>query len=102
SPKDLCTIDLLPELVASGVQALKFEGRMKRPEYVATVIRVYRGALDRCLSDPDRYRATQEEKRQLAQIFNRDLTTGYFQYNPGANLISYQRPNNRGLYLGRI
>lgn len=102
SPKDLCTIDLLPELVASGVQALKFEGRMKRPEYVATVIRVYRGALDRCLSDPDRYRATQEEKRQLAQIFNRDFTTGYYQYNPGANLISYQRPNNRGLYLGRI
>lgn len=102
SPKDLSTIDLLPRLVRSGVQALKFEGRMKRPEYVATVIRVYRGALDRCLSDPENYRATAEEKRQLAQIFNRDFTTGYYLFNPGANLISYQRPNNRGVYLGRI
>lgn len=102
SPKDLSTIDLLPELVKSGVHSLKFEGRMKRPEYVATVIRVYRGALDRCLEDPENYYVTAEEKRQLAQIFNRDFTTGYYQSNPGANLISYQRPNNRGVYLGRI
>jgi putative protease len=102
SPKDLATIDLLPELVASGVHSLKFEGRMKRPEYVATVIRVYRKALDRCLADPEGYQATSEEKRQLAQIFNRDFTTGYYHQNPGGNLISYQRPNNRGILLGRI
>lgn len=102
SPKDLSTIELLPELVKSGVHSLKFEGRMKRPEYVATVIRVYRRALDRCLEEPDNYYVTAEEKRQLAQIFNRDFTTGYYQSNPGANLISYQRPNNRGVYLGRI
>lgn len=102
SPRDLATIDILPELVASGVHSLKFEGRMKRPEYVATVIRVYRNALDRCLADPDRYQATLEEKRQLAQIFNRDFTTGYYHHNPGGNLISYQRPNNRGILLGRI
>lgn len=102
SPKDLSTIELLPELVNSRVHSLKFEGRMKRPEYVATVIRVYRRALDRCLEDPENYYVTAEEKRQLAQIFNRDFTKGYYQHNPGANLISYQRPNNRGVYLGRI
>src|SRR5690606_31044537 len=94
--------ELLPELVNSRVHSLKFEGRMKRPEYVATVIRVYRRALDRCLEDPENYYVTAEEKRQLAQIFNRDFTKGYYQHNPGANLISYQRPNNRGVYLGRI
>lgn len=102
SPKDLNTIDLLPDLLASGVHSLKFEGRMKRPEYVATVIRIYRQALERCLEDPESYSATMDEKRQLAQIFNRDFTEGYFQQNPGGHLISYQRPNNRGIYLGRI
>lgn len=102
SPKDLCTIDILPDLLAAGVNSLKFEGRMKRPEYVATVIRIYRQALERCAKDPEHYVAEFEEKRQLAQIFNRDFTPGYYLGNPGADLMSYQRPNNRGVYLGRI
>lgn len=102
SPKDLSTIDILPELLKIGIHSLKFEGRMKRPEYVATVIRIYRKALDRCLQDPDGFRATPEEKRQLAQIFNRDFTSGYYNGKPGVNLISIHRPDNRGLYLGKV
>lgn len=102
SPKDLCAIDILPELVASGVHSLKFEGRMKRPEYVATVIRIYREALERCLADPENFKATTEEKKQLAQVFNRDFSEAYYRGNPKGDLISYQRPSNRGVYLGRI
>lgn len=102
SPSDLNTLEILPLLHRAGVQALKIEGRMKRPEYVATVVRVYRQALDRMEADPDHYRAAPDELRDLEQIFNRGFTTGYFEGRPGARMMSYQRPNNRGILLGRI
>lgn len=95
SPKDLNTLNMLPRLVNAGVASLKIEGRMKRAEYVATVVNVYRHALDSC-------NATSEEHRQLAQIFNRDFTTAYLERNPGKNLISDKRPNNRGVLVGRV
>ncbi len=95
SPKDLNTLDLLPKLVETGVTSLKIEGRMKRPEYVATVVKVYRDALDKKFSAP-------EDRRKLAQIFNRDFTTAYLEKNPGKNLISDGKPNNRGVLIGRV
>lgn len=95
SPKDLNTLDLLPRLVETGVTSLKIEGRMKRPEYVATVVKVYRDALDKKFS-------TDEDRRKLAQIFNRDFTTAYLEKNPGRNLISDSKPNNRGVLIGRV
>ncbi len=102
SPKDLMLIEELPLLLEAGVSALKIEGRMKRPEYVATVVRIYREALDRAYADPKNYQVNDEELRELAQIFNRGFTTGYFFGNPGRDLIGYTRPNNRGIYLGRV
>ena len=95
SPKDLNTLELLPQLIETGVTSLKIEGRMKRPEYVATVVKVYRDALDKKFSTP-------EDKRKLAQIFNRDFTTAYLEKNPGKNLISDMKPNNRGVLIGRV
>ncbi|MBR3498094.1 MAG: U32 family peptidase [Selenomonadaceae bacterium] len=95
SPKDLNTLELLPRLIETGVTSLKIEGRMKRPEYVATVVKVYRDALDKKFS-------TDEDRRKLAQIFNRDFTTAYLEKNPGKNLISDMRPNNRGVLIGRV
>ena len=95
SPKDLNTMELLPQLIKTGVTSLKIEGRMKRPEYVATVVKVYRDALDKNFS-------TAEDKRKLAQIFNRDFTTAYLEKNPGKNLISDSKPNNRGVLIGRV
>ncbi|MCR4440711.1 MAG: DUF3656 domain-containing protein [Peptococcaceae bacterium] len=109
SPRDLMMIEHLPRLADSGVVSLKVEGRMKRPEYVATVTRHYRNALDAlagreaaCDRGTCNYRVEPEALKELAQIFNRDFTTGYFLEKPGAHLMSYQRPNNRGLYLGRV
>ena len=95
SPKDLNTLELLPKLIDTGVTSLKIEGRMKRPEYVATVVKVYRDALDKKFSTP-------EDKRKLAQIFNRDFTTAYLEKNPGKHLISDMKPNNRGVLIGRV
>ncbi len=101
SPRDLNMSKHLPDLVRSGITSLKIEGRMKRPEYVATVVRVYRGLLDRAVAGGD-FNVTPEEARDLAQIFNRDFTTGYFYGRPGPDLMSFKRPNNRGLFLGRV
>ncbi|MDA8441168.1 MAG: DUF3656 domain-containing protein, partial [Peptococcaceae bacterium] len=99
SPKDLNLLDQLADLTQAGVASLKIEGRMKRPEYVATVVRNYRQALTRLGSGET---GTPEEHRELAQIFNREFTIGHLRGNQAAELMSYHRPNNRGVMLGRI
>jgi putative protease len=101
SPRDLNMSKNMPDLAASGITSLKIEGRMKRPEYVATVVRVYHRLLDRAAAGGDFY-LSPDEARDLTQIFNRDFTTGYFYGRPGPELMSYKRPNNRGLFLGRV
>ncbi|MDR1069474.1 MAG: DUF3656 domain-containing protein [Gracilibacteraceae bacterium] len=95
STRDLNMLEHLPALAAAGVSALKIEGRMKRPEYVATVTRVYRKALDG-------ETLTAEDRRGLEQIFNREFTTGYYLGGGGRETMSWQRPNNRGTRLGRV
>lgn len=94
SPKDLNTLNLIPQLINVGVDSLKIEGRMKRPEYVAVVVETYRHIID---NNP-----LNDSNKRLAQIFNRDFTTAYLQSNQGKNLISDMKPNNRGLLIGRI
>ena len=101
SPRDLNTIDVLPELIDAGVASLKIEGRMKRPEYVATVVGTYRKALD-AYETGKAYRADEKAHDRLAQIFNRDFTTAYLVSRPGKAMMSDRRPNNRGLLVGRV
>lgn len=101
SPRDLSTIDVIPDLIEAGVSSLKIEGRMKRPEYVATVVRTYREAIDTYYAGKG-YAVTQEERDDLAQIFNRDFTTAYLEGRPGKAMMSDHRPNNRGLLIGRV
>lgn len=99
SPADLCLIEYLPAIQAAGVTSLKIEGRMKKAEYVATVTRVYRECLER-LKQGD-YRVSAKEREELAGIFNRNFTRGWWAgWTPG--ILSSTRPNNRGSYLGRI
>ncbi len=102
SPKDLCSIDTLPELVASGVSALKIEGRMKDPEYVALVTGVYRRALDRLATEPESFAVTEAERSILAEAFSRGFTPGYLEDIRDNRMMSYTRPNNRGVHVGRI
>jgi len=101
SPKDLKTIELLPELLESGIASLKIEGRMKRPEYVAVVVDAYRRAIDAVEAGRGLPSAAEDEKA-LAQIFNRDFTTAYLKKRPGRTMMSDSRPNNRGLLVGRV
>ncbi|WP_031516067.1 DUF3656 domain-containing U32 family peptidase [Desulfofalx alkaliphila] len=101
SPRDLNLSNHIPDLIKAGINSFKIEGRMKRPEYVATVIRIYRHLIDQALSGEE-YGVDATLARELTQIFNRDFSTGYFYGNPGIDLMSYKRPNNRGVLLGRV
>ncbi len=102
SPKDLAGLPLLPELVRAGVAALKIEGRMKSPEYVAVVTGVYRAALDRALADPDAFKPLPREWEMLEEVFSRGFTTGHLGCERGDDLMGRHRPNNRGVLVGRL
>ena len=102
SPKDLCTISLLPQLIDAGVASLKIEGRMKSPEYVATITATYRAALDRAYRDRDDYRVDPHETDMLEEAFSRGFSTAYLTGERGNEMMGYQRPNNRGVFIGRV
>ena len=112
SPKDLCLIEHIPELVMSGAASFKIEGRMKTPEYVAVVTRIYRKYIDlyeRLAAEhgaekaAELYRVEECDMLELRQIFNRgDFTEGYLFGNPGEDLLSGSSPKNQGLRIGRV
>lgn len=70
SPKDLCGLNYIPDLINIGVSSLKIEGRLKSPEYVATVTRIYRKYIDLALSNNE-YVVDEKDKKDLMQAFNR-------------------------------
>jgi U32 family peptidase len=102
SPKDLAGLTALPGLLASGVHALKIEGRMKSPAYVALTVGVYRAAIDRALADPAGFSATDADWSVLAESFSRGFSVAYLDGIRDNELMSYQRPNNRGAFAGRV
>ena len=96
STRDLCAIDRLDELAGAGVASLKIEGRLKRPEYVSTVVRAYRAALDHAIA-PD-----ESTIQSLRQIFNRGgFTEGYLPGVSDTRLIYSARPNHLGVEVGK-
>lgn len=100
SPKDMNTLEILPQLIESGVVSYKIEGRMKRPEYVAIVVDAYRRAMDSYIAGD--YSVPAEDFANIEQIFNRDFTTAYMVNRPGKEMMSDRRPNNRGVLVGRV
>lgn len=100
SPKDLNTLEILPQLIEAGVTSYKIEGRMKRPEYVAVVVDAYRRAIDSYLAG--NYNVPEQDFENIEQIFNRDFTTAYMVNRPGRTMMSDRRPNNRGVMIGRV
>ena len=75
--KDLCLIEYLPELMRAGVCSLKIEGRMKSVHYVATVVSVYRKAIDSCWKDMDNYSVPESWITELNKVSHRQYTTGF-------------------------
>ena len=101
SPKDLCTAEALPDLAATGVASIKIEGRMKSPEYVFAVTGVYRQLLDQ-LAAGGNATPDEEQMRVLSEAFSRGFTTAYLEGQRGNGIMSYTRPNNRGVKAGRV
>lgn len=97
SPKDLNTIDDIDKVIESGIISLKIEGRMKKPEYVATIVNKYRKALD-----IGNHNISNVDKKEIKEIFNRGFTKGYLFGDFGTNFISLDKPNNRGMYIGKV
>ena len=106
SPRDLCSIDILDELCRTGVASLKVEGRMKSADYVHEVVSVYREALDALSNDEAAWPASPERakrwRERLSEAFSRGFTTAYLEGKRGNEIMSYNRPNNRGVFVGRV
>ena len=112
SPQDLAAVDLIPDLVRAGVKSFKIEGRLKTPEYVAAVTRVYRKALDACAvagdSSPRQLLGipaptiTPEDKYTLEMTFSRGLTTGWLAGTNHPYLTHGKFGKKRGPFLGTI
>ena len=101
SLKDLNAIDDLEEIIDAGVVSLKIEGRMKKPEYVATIIGQYRKKLDKLEQDDDSETSV-EDKEKMAQMFNRGFTKGFLKEDFGRDIVTLDKPNNRGVLIGEV
>ena len=100
SMKDLAVYPNLADLVRTPIEALKIEGRMRSPEYVRVVVSIYRRALD-AISRGD-WSPSDEDERDLALAFNREFTRGCIGGADPAELVSPDRPDNRGLRVGQV
>ncbi|MCC0672021.1 U32 family peptidase [Clostridioides sp. ES-S-0145-01] len=101
SPRDLSTIEDLDKIIEAGVLSLKIEGRMKKPEYVATVVSGYREAINEFISE-NKINISEEIINNLYTIFNRKFTKGYILGEVGKDIMNSDRPNNQGLYVGKV
>ena len=120
SPQDLAGLEVLPDLVKAGVTSLKIEGRLKTPEYVANVTRVYRQALDRVMAELEKPNplapfppreggretpispSPQQERYNLEMAFSRGIYTGWFGGINNQELVHAHFGKKRGVYLGEV
>lgn len=112
SPKDICTLDKIPELIAAGIDSFKIEGRMKRPEYTAGVTAAYRLMTDLYLEygEDEFYRylkqhpeVLKEQTMRVADLYNRGgFSNGYYMQYHGPSMMSMDRPNHSGVKVGEV
>ncbi|WP_420885238.1 DUF3656 domain-containing U32 family peptidase [Candidatus Stoquefichus massiliensis] len=98
SPKDMMTIHQIPELIKAGVTSLKIEGRMKKPEYVASVVKAYRRAIDNYYQNISA--KLDCDIADMKAMFNRNYTSGYL--NNDKNLVDGDYSGNKGVILGEV
>ena len=102
STKDICTLDVLPQILEAGVASLKIEGRMKPASYVAGVTRIYRKYLDLYYSGKP-YVVEQTDREELLQLFNRGyFSQGYYRTHSGSDMMCWKHPRSWGLLAGEV
>jgi putative protease len=94
SARDLCMIEYVPELIDAGVDAFKIEGRLRNPGYAAVVSRCYREALDCCLDGSFTRDRAQQWKEQMAAVYNRGFSTGFYFGVPGPDGLAVEKDMN--------
>lgn len=99
SPKDICTLEIIPDLIEAGVDSFKIEGRMKKPEYVAAVTAMYRKYTDLFLkSGREGYHVLPGDRDMLMDLYNRGgSSTGYYKTHNGPDMMAFDRPNHAGV-----
>ena len=103
SMKDMCTLELIPKLCEAGIDSLKIEGRMKNEYYVASAVSAYKELTEDYYAGCFSYAKAKKLKDKLASIYNRGsfCDSYYFMHN-GPSMISNKRPNNQGVYMGKL
>ena len=102
SPRDLCGLDFIPSLIEAGVMSFKIEGRLKSPEYVATVTRIYRKYIDLYFSS-NPYEINLKDRKDLLQVFNRgNFSTGHLSKEANLDFVFKEKPSNIGIYIGNV
>ena len=102
SKSDLITIFYLPEIIKAGVKALKLEGRMKTPEYVGIMTRIYRKYIDLFYENPDKFNIDEQDIYKLKQIYAREINEGYLKERFPENIVSLKKSGSVGSYFGRV
>ena len=97
SPKDLCTIEMIPQLVNAGIYSFKIEGRMKQAEYAAGVVSIYRKYIDLYMEKGEEgYRVSDKDYQKLLDLGNRSgFTDGYYNRHNGADMITFEQPSHK-------
>lgn len=98
SPKDMMTIEHIGELIEAGVHSFKIEGRMKRPEYVGSVVKAYRKAIDEYLHKQKS--SLENDIYQMKSMFNRDYTNGYIFHDQ--YIVKGDYSGNKGIIIGKV
>jgi len=102
SLKDICSIEYLPKLIQCGIHSFKIEGRMKSPEYVASVVKAYRKAID-LIENDGAYEPNLEDIEELKGVFNRGgFSKGYYFEAPDKEMITTISPRHIGVKVGSV
>ena len=104
SLKDICTLELIPDLIEAGIDSFKIEGRMKKPEYVAGVTSMYRKYVDLYLRNGrDHFSVSDQDREMLMDLYNRGNShTGYYLRQNGRDMLALDRPNHAGVAAVRV
>jgi putative protease len=102
SPQDLAGLEVIPQLLQAGVSSLKIEGRLKTPEYVANITRIYRQAIDRAAGDRAPAHPTGADHYEMEMAFSRGLHSGWFNGINNQELVHGRFGKKRGVFLGLV
>lgn len=99
SPKDICTLEIIPDLIEAGIDSFKIEGRMKKPEYVAAVTSMYKKYTDLYFEKGrEGFRVLPEDRAMLMDLYNRGGSSeGYYKQHNSREMMALERPNHAGV-----